>query len=214
MKIRITKRFQSAFILEVGHDVYAFDFGSETPTEMTTATIPVTAAFVSHVHADHFHVANLRRLAAPIYGPPDVAAALAPEALEVTIVRPGDTISFPNLRVHAFWVDHGPDISAPIDNLGFHIEADGRSVLFLGDIAVPMPIPQGEFTAVLVPVGGGKVFSAQQAADFVKRMNHTGITIPVHYHGRADRRTAEAFQALASAFCDVRVCQVGESVDL
>ena len=213
-RISITKLFQSAFVLSVDDERYAFDFGSETPGEMATAIRPVKATFVSHVHPDHFDIPNLRRLDAPVYSPPDVANALKQEPVRVSIIRPGDCASLAALSVHAFWVDHGPGVSAPIDNLGFKIEADRRSVLFLGDIGAVMPTPEGVFTVVMIPVGGSKVFSAAQAADFINRLGHKGITIPMHYHGRADRRAAEEFRALASSFCDVHVCQVGESVDL
>ena len=97
--VELTKFFQSAFVLRVLGKTYAFDFGSESSAEIIDSLGPVDAAFVSHSHSDHFDISNLRRLAAPIFGPVDVTAVLKREGLRSTSLTPGETVSFDSLHL-------------------------------------------------------------------------------------------------------------------
>ena len=210
MKIELLR--QSAFVItsQAGESI-AVDLGSEVSQE-APARLKPTAALVSHLHPDHFHRPHLDALGAPVYGPPDVVAQLEGATFPVHVVRPGDRLCLAGMEVEAFAADHGPNISAMIDNLGFTFREAGKSILFLGDMAVETVVPGGPWDLVLIPVGCSKVFTPQEAATFLATLDHTGLVIPIHYHGRSDPGCGEAFRAIASAFSRVIVPAPGEQV--
>lgn len=205
---------QSAFILttEDGNSI-AVDVGYEVCADIIGGLAPC-AVLVSHLHPDHFHRPHLDSLDAPVYGPPDVATQLADAPFPVEAIRPGERISIVGMDIEVFASDHGPNISTPIDNLGFAFYGFGKSVLFLGDMAVPSAVPNGPWDVVLVPVGCSKVFSPQEAADFLRTLGHNGLVIPIHYHGRSDPQCGRAFEALALGSSRVVIPAIGERVTL
>jgi hypothetical protein len=114
---------------------------------------------------------------------------------------------------HTLEVDNG-EISSPIVNLGFQIEVGEKFLLFLGDIKNYSPLPPKEYSIIFVPVGGSKVFNADQALEFINRINHKALVVPIHYHGRADRSSGLKFKELANPYCEVKVLEVNESLEL
>src|SRR5688572_16641192 len=83
-----------------------------------------------------------------------------------------------------------------IDHLALEFNADGKSLLYLGDIAVATELPSNKWDAVLVPVGGSKVFTPEAALEFISQLDYQGLVVPVHYHGRADRTAGSKFRDL------------------
>ena len=213
MKIR--RYEQSAFALRtIGGIRVAVDFGQEVLADTISAHGAIHAAFVSHQHPDHLHPPHLLAFAAPVYAPKDVVDRLESSDLDIETVTADSNVRIGDLSVTFFNSDHGPNLSAPIDNLGMAFLSHGKRVLFLGDMAVASEVPNASWDAVLVPVGGSKVFTPEAAANYVRHLGHTGVVIPVHYHGRADRTSGEQFRTHAASFCDVRLLDVGAEVDL
>ena len=210
--MQIVMHHQSAFVVRSeGGIVIAVDFGQEVPADAVAAYKPA-ATFVSHQHPDHFHVPHVLALGAPVYAPADVIAQLNVQSNGLTTIKAGSVVNINDVSVSVFDVDHGPNLSATIDNLGFVFTSRGRRLLFLGDMGAPSEVPQGPWNLVLVPVGGSKVFSPKEAADYVSKVAHNGVTVPVHYHGRADRTSGEKFRTLAGSLCDVKVLTVGQEL--
>lgn len=212
-QITLTKYVQSAFLVTLkGVHKYAFDFGSEVDEATITAVGDVTAVFISHQHPDHLHIPHLKRLGGTIFGPKDVVSKLGSEGVGATSMRIGEPLEIGPLKVTALNSDHGPNISAPIDNLAFLIKGEGKTILYLGDMSVPTEIPGEHLDLILIPVGGSKVFTPEQALDFIRKLDYHGKVVPVHYHGRADREAGSKFKMIADKSCDVIVCEVGQSV--
>lgn len=69
-------------------------------------------------------------------------------------------------------------------NTMFHFIIDDMHVVHLGGTRLPLTDEQlaqlGEVDVLMVPVGGGDVLSAQQAADLVSRMEPR-VVIPMHF---------------------------------
>jgi len=213
-RLKITKYVQSAFLITIDEvNNYAFDFGSEVDEATLSAVGEVSASFISHQHPDHFHIAHLRKLGGEIFAPQDVVSKLASENIPATALRIGESVTVGPLTVKALNSDHGPNISAPIDNLAFLINGAGKTILYLGDMSVPTALPAEHFDLLLVPVGGSKVFTPEEATSFIRKLDYHGRVIPIHYHGRADRQAGTKFKAIANDICSVLVCEVGESVD-
>lgn len=213
--MHLTKYLQSAFTLRTrAGAVFGVDFGSETPPDTVLSLGHLTAVFVSHRHPDHLHVEHLRVIGTDVYGPQDVISELNQLAIPTHPLMPGDCITVDGLEVRAYLSNHGPGLSAPIDNLALSFHVDGKHVLYLGDMAVSSPIPDRIWDAVLIPVGGSKVFTPEAALAFITDLGHTGLTIPIHYHGRADRAAGQTFARLASNRCSVRELAAGEAVEV
>ena len=215
MNMRLTKYVQSAFTIEDSEGgMHVFDFGSEMSPDVVRRFAGATSVFVSHKHPDHLHPDHVRALASATFAPSDVVVDLEKSDVQASKIMPGDTVARGHIRVTAVHSDHGPNISAPIDNVGFLITSGVARLLFLGDMAVHTPIPPGPYDAMLVPVGGSKVFTPEDAARFIERIEYKGIVIPIHYHGRADRTAGAKFKALADRQADIRVLEVGDYIDL
>lgn len=212
MEIKLTKYEQICVTVAVGDGYYVFDPGSEASIDSILASGKPNAAFVSHSHPDHYNAENLRKLGCPVYGTQEVVDDMLSSGINVTHLAPMNSVDFGELSVTPFSVDHGP-ISAPIENLAFHVKSESCSVLFLGDIKFASDLPEAVFDAVLIPVGGSKVFDVDEAIAFARSSNFRGLVIPAHYHGRADRGAGELFATRGTGL-DVRVLDVGESVVL
>ena len=210
--MRITLFHQSAFLLHEGGTI-AVDFGCEVPDEVV-AELDVDASIVTHKHPDHLHLPHLEALGASVFGSQDVVQEL--EALDVpqTVIRPGDDFMVNGISVIAFDSDHGPNLSSEIDNLGLVFSTEERSLLYLGDMAVPSLVPAEPWDLILAPVGGSKVFTPEAAVEFVADLGHTGRVIPIHFHGRADRTAGEQFRACAAGVCEVELIDVGQTVEV
>ncbi len=212
MKITLTKYEQICVTLSTPEGYYVFDPGSEASIDAILASGKPKAAFVSHSHPDHYNAENLRRLDCPIYGTQEVVDDLSGNGITANRLSPTHNVHLDGLVVTPFPVDHGP-ISAPIENVAFHIHSGTCSILFLGDIKFASTLPESEFDAVLIPVGGSKVFDIDEAVAFARSSSFRGLVIPAHYHGRADRGAGQLF-ATRGAGLNIKVLDVGESVVL
>jgi L-ascorbate metabolism protein UlaG (beta-lactamase superfamily) len=212
-QLKITKYEQNCITIEVGAETYVLDAGSETSMDKLLSSERPSATFVSHSHPDHFNVDNLKSLSCPIFGSKEVVESLKAKDISATELLPDVTTSIGKINVIPFTVDHG-DISVPIVNLGFHVESHEKSILFLGDIAIPSPIFHSKYDVVLIPVGGGKVFDVDQALEFIKSLQFKGTVIPMHFHGKADREDALRFEKAAIPYCNPAILNVGDSINL
>jgi L-ascorbate metabolism protein UlaG (beta-lactamase superfamily) len=211
-RIAITKFEQSALVLRTENTQLAIDFGGLTP-KLPTITGRVDGAIVSHVHGDHFNVDHLRSLGAPVWAATEVVQRLGEANILATLLDPGKTVYIGDFKLTPVVVDHG-SISAPIANFGLIIQSNGATIFFTGDMAVPLTFPVAAVDVLIVPVGGGKVFSAEEAANYVAANKHHGRVVPVHYHGQADPASALKFQELVGAGASVAVLEVGESLEV
>ena len=90
----------------------------------------------------------------------------------------------------------------------------GAKIFFACDMAVPATPLISPVDLLMIPVGGGKVFDALQAARYVREINHQGLVIPVHYHGKADPASPQHFKTLMNGFAEIHILNVGESVEV
>jgi L-ascorbate metabolism protein UlaG (beta-lactamase superfamily) len=189
--MQITRLNNAAVIIASATTSIAVDIGKDVAA-VDVASLAVDAAFVSHIHPDHFDRGHLERLARPVYGPVEVVQALEDSALIVTELVAGDRVVVGDLEVVATIVDHGP-ISFPIVNLGFEVASPDARAWFAGDIARDTePRPGSAFDVVLVPVGGGKVFEPEAAVAYCTAFPGAWV-VPIHFD-----HSMTAF----SAFCE------------
>ncbi|MEI6478309.1 MAG: MBL fold metallo-hydrolase [bacterium] len=214
--ITYTKYEQSAFTLQINDSVIAVDFGTLASEETLTQIGTPAASVVSHIHKDHFLLENLARFKAPIYTVSEVVAAVGTTDLQVTTIAEGQTLPITGtpFELRATASNHGTFISAPVENVGYVLSAFGKSVYFLGDMAISTPPPAGSFDITLIPIGNrGYVFNAEQALSHLRTIEHPGIVIPIHYdHG--DPTQVETFQELIGDTYDLRVMKTGKSLTL
>ena len=179
--MHITKYPVSAFTVTTQKGTtIAFDFGQDVPNYVVERC-EVDALVCSHVHPDHCSVAHAERLGARTYAAAEAAHAFQNAGIEAESLHPGSHFHISEIEFTAFAVDHG-DISAPIVNLGFRVMGDGHSLWYAGDIASDScPTPDGPFDAVLLPIGGFKVFDADAAINYLIDIDHRGIVIPFHF---------------------------------
>ena len=213
--IKLTRREQSALLIEAGGKTLAIDIGTLTPAEELGRLPKVDVALVSHLHPDHFAPDHLRVLGAPVFGPSDVVSRLH-DGMTATVLIPGKTADAAGYAVTPVVADHGPRLSAPIENLGFVIRCPGGHVLyFAGDIARPGTPPDGPFDTVVLPVGGaGFVFNATEALAYLELIGHSGRVVPIHDTGPSDPDAVVRFADLAPAHLDVIALEVGQSAEV
>jgi L-ascorbate metabolism protein UlaG (beta-lactamase superfamily) len=96
-------------------------------------------------------------------------------------------------------VDHGPNISAPVENLGFLLEVENQTIYFAGDMFYESGIDVSnlEVDTALLPVGTFYTFGPQEAFDFAKKFKKIGKIISIHYE--KEPQTREQFIKLAVA---------------
>jgi L-ascorbate metabolism protein UlaG (beta-lactamase superfamily) len=213
----LTRYAQSAFLIENAGRRYAFDFGSYVPADTVAGLGKVDGIFSSHIHPDHFELAHAKALGAAVYGPAEVHAAASEAGLTAHLVHSGDVVELDGITVRALTADHGPAVAAkPIENLGYVIEAGDKRIWFLGDMALPSPVPDGPIDLMMVPIGyRGYVFTPEQAAEYVKSTGHEGAVMPVHYDSSEnDAGAAESFGDLSQDHFEVSVLGIGEPLAL
>ncbi len=205
----LTKLKQSGFLLRTEDgSLFAFDAGSETP--VSALPVAIQAAFVSHHHGDHFSEENVESIG-KAYVARDIVER-SPQ-LEATALVDGEPVQDGPLTVTPFPVSHGS--AAPdIVNLGFLIEADGKRLLFLGDIKEPSPAPEGPFDAVLVPVSGKYVFDPSQAFEYVQTLGEVKLLLPIHFDGSFTDEVAYEFEALAKGKYRVAILKMGDEITI
>ncbi|MBP2560091.1 L-ascorbate metabolism protein UlaG (beta-lactamase superfamily) [Neorhizobium galegae] len=215
MNTTITRYEQSGITIQSRDKMLAIDIGKLTPAETVAGMPKPHASLVSHRHADHFCPEHLRVLGAPTLAPGDVLP-LVGEGQVATELQPGRAATIAGYTITALEADHGPNLSAPIQNLGFIIRSpDGHSLYFAGDIARPGVLSMERFDTVVLPVSGaGFVFNAAEALEYLELIGHRGRVIPVHDTGPSDPDAVKRFVALAPNHLEVIALAVGASVEV
>jgi L-ascorbate metabolism protein UlaG (beta-lactamase superfamily) len=197
------------------------------------------AVLLSHQHHDHLDVPSLRRLDAPVLGPPGTARTLRRLGRAVEDLRPGDERVVAGIVVRAVPAVHDgrrwPTSRRSTDDaIGFVLDDGERRAYFAGDTELFDGMRElGPIDAALVPiwgwgprVGAGHM-NPSQAAEAVARLA-PAVAIPIHWgtylrlglkprHGHLLRDPADAFrEQCAAAAPGVRVVllQPGETHEL
>lgn len=204
--MKLTKFEQSGFILETsGGFRLAFDIGNKTPLEKIQG-ITVDAMLVSHIHGDHFSLEQIKALSPKkLYLNQECIEALGEEnlATEITRVKVGDTVTIEDITVQFFNVDHGPNVSAPLqENFGFLITADNQTIYFAGDMFYESGIDVSnlEVDVALLPVGTFYTFGPNEAFEFAKKFKKIGKVTPMHYEKTPETREEFIKLAVAQGF--------------
>jgi L-ascorbate metabolism protein UlaG (beta-lactamase superfamily) len=149
--MRLTKLGHACVRIEVDDVVLVLDPGGFTEPG---ATDGATAVLITHEHADHLDIDQLRATDAPIYTIEavrrQIAEADAAVAERVQVVSPGQQFD-PGLPVTAVGERHAvihPDIPQ-IDNTGFVLDVGGKRVYHPGDSFTPAG---GPVDLLLLPV--------------------------------------------------------------
>jgi len=204
--MKLTKFEQSGFMLEIENGFrLAFDIGNKTSVEKL-AGITCDAMLVSHIHGDHFSLEQIKALSPKkIYLNLECIETLGEESLtsEIVQVNVGDEIMIDTIKVQFFNVDHGPNVSAPVqENFGFLITADDEKIYFAGDMFYEsgVDISQLEVDIALLPVGTFYTFGPQEAFEFAKKFKKIGKVIPMHYEKNPETREQFINLAVAHGF--------------
>lgn len=201
--MNLTKHEQSGFILETKKGFrLAFDIGNKTPIEKLNSVKSVDAFLVSHIHGDHFSIPHIKKLSPKnLYLNHECLEAVGEENLstKITEVKTGDSFWIDEIKVTYFTVDHGPNISAPVENLGFLLEVENKTIYFAGDMFYEsgVDVSNLEVDIALLPVGTFYTFGPQEAFDFAKKFKKIGKIISMHYE--KEPQTREQFIKLAVA---------------
>ena len=156
------------------------------------------AVLLSHLHADHFHVASLRAvpgeplLIVPRGAAGFVARVLGPQAASRCVeLAPGESTTVGGVRVRAVPAAHdggrGPWSRQRAVAIGFVVEGSART-WYAGDTGLFDGMSElGPLDLALIPVGGwGPTLGrhghldAVDAAEGLRRVN-AGWAVPVHY---------------------------------
>ncbi len=159
---------------------------------------PPDAVLLSHLHADHFHVASLRAvpgkpvLVVPRGARSFVARSLGPDAARRTVeLAPGEDTQIGAVRVRAVPAAHdggrGPWSRERAAAVGYVVEGAART-WFAGDTGLfDEMIDLAPLDLALIPVGGwGPTLGshghldAAAAAEALRRVK-AGWAVPVHY---------------------------------
>lgn len=184
--MQIQKFEQSGFIItnNSGYKL-AIDIGNKTNLE-ALENINVDAMIVSHIHGDHFHLENILKLnPKKLYLNTECLEVLGEEVLsaEIIKIKTGDALDIDSFKISVFAVDHGPNVSVPVENLGFEIIIDDQKVYFCGDMynANNLDVSNMSVDYLLLPVGGHYTFGPNEALEFAKQFKSIGTIIPMHY---------------------------------
>ena len=156
------------------------------------------AILLSHLHADHFHVASLRAVPGkPLLIVPRGAADFAAKALgrraasRIVELAPGEQTAVGGVTVRAVPAAHdggrGPWSRERAQAIGFVIEGSART-WFAGDTGLFDAMSElGPLDLALIPVGGwGPTLAAHGHLDAISgaealRRSKAGWAVPVHY---------------------------------
>ncbi len=184
--MQIQKFEQSGFIITNNNGYkLAIDIGNKTNLE-ALESISVDAMITSHIHGDHFHLENILKLnPKKLYLNTECLEVLGEEVLnaEIIKIKTGDTLDIDSFKISVFTVDHGPNVSVPVENLGFEIVVDDQKVYFCGDMynANNLDVSNMSVDYLLLPVGGHYTFGPNEALEFAKKFKSIGTIIPMHY---------------------------------
>lgn len=183
---------QSGFILETETGFrLAMDIGNKTPLERLEG-LSVDAMLISHIHGDHFSLDQIKKIAPKkLYLNRECIETLGEENLNTEIVQTkvGDTVVIDTISLEFFNVDHGPNVSAPLqENFGFLITIDGQKVYFAGDMYYEsgIDVTSLEVDLALLPVGTHYTFGPHEAFEFAKKFKKIGKIISMHYANKPE----------------------------
>lgn len=204
--MKLTKFEQSGFVLETNKGFrLAFDIGNKTPVEKLQG-VTVDAMLVSHIHGDHFSLEQIKALSPKkLYLNQECIETLGEENLttEIARVKVGDTVTIEDITVQFFNVDHGPNVSAPLqENFGFLIKVDDQTIYFAGDMFYESGIDVSNLDVdiALLPVGTFYTFGPQEAFEFAKKFRKIGKVTPMHYEKTPETREQFIKLAIAEGF--------------
>ncbi len=215
--MNLTRYHQSGFVLESAGKRIAVDIAMLTPLEEVHTIGRVDAALVSHAHQDHFSEAHLAALTEDVYSVQEAISQIKDPLLMGHAHKVGDSFLIPHTPfvVTLFPSDHGPHVSKPVENSALHISDGLHAVYFLGDMYNPAAPISEPYDALIIPVGNGNyTFGPQEAAAYVRELDWTGLTIPVHYNPQqGTEHTPDEFALLANEAI-VHKLEIGESLDI
>jgi L-ascorbate metabolism protein UlaG (beta-lactamase superfamily) len=203
--MKLTRLHQSGFILQLksGKRI-AWDIGNKTPIAELKKVVDVDAFIVSHIHGDHFSPEHINALhPKKLISTSECVEAIAEKKpqFDLVAVAGGQVQECDGIRVIFFNVDHGPNISAPVENLGFllTVSEENESIYFAGDMFSQsgMDVERLQVSHALIPVGGFYTFGPQEAHAFINKFELISNVIPTHYEN--DPKTRAEFLALQGA---------------
>lgn len=204
--MKLTKFEQSGFILETSNGFrLALDIGNKTSVEKLQG-VTVDGMLVSHIHGDHFSLDQIKALLPKkLYLNQECIEIIGEEALpfEISKVKIGDEYMIDTIKVQFFNVDHGPNVSAPVqENFGFLITVDDKTIYFAGDMFYESGIDVSnlEVDIALLPVGTFYTFGPREAFEFAKKFKKIGKVIPMHYEKTPETREQFINLAVAHGF--------------
>jgi L-ascorbate metabolism protein UlaG (beta-lactamase superfamily) len=192
--VKITKFEQSGVIIESDKGSrLAIDIGSYTSVGKLEG-ITADAMIVSHVHQDHFSLEQIKKLSPQkLYigneGKESFGEGIFP--FEIVVIKNGDQIKVGDIVVDVFYVDHGPNVSAPVrDNFGFLITADNKKIYFAGEMFYEsgIDVENLEVDYAFFPVGSFYTFGPQEAFTFAKKFKKIGKAISMHDRGVSEKK--------------------------
>ena len=214
----ITKYEQSGFVLKSDKKRIAVDIGEYTPRETVERLAQVSAVIVSHIHKDHWSEEYAQMLGGKLFTVAQVAEAVeSPEKLDIHIHKVGDTFKIPEtpFTVTVLPSDHGPHVSSPVENTALLISDGDSSVYFLGDMFVSAAPIEQEYDAIMIPVGNNNyTFGPGEAASYIHELGWNGVTIPVHYNGKLDPKTADEFAKQIEDDCLLTRLEIGQTFEI
>lgn len=189
--------FPSSFRLEAGNRIIYID-----PVAVD-ANGHADLILLTHGHADHLSLPDLRRLAGAnttIVCPAGAAKGL--DGFRLRIVRPGESFSLDGIGIEAVPAYNLRSIALGLKahpkrdgNVGYIIDVAGTRVYHAGDTdALPELAGLRNIDVALVPISGDKLtMTAEEAAELVKRLRPT-FAVPMHFDLGSD-----AFSAFSRA---------------
>ncbi len=212
--MNVIKHKHSGFVIEAGGRRLGVDLGDLMTRDEMAVLGPLDAILVSHRHGDHFKPANILTTGAPVALPSDVADQL-PAGVETHILRANETLRLAGFEITPGLADHGPRLNVPIENYSLLVRHAGHCLFYTGDAAAFTPPPPGPFDVVLIPVdGSGFVFSAVQAAEFIRAIGHRGFVVPVHDGDGDEAGHARQFAELVAEICIPVLLSPGDRLEL
>lgn len=185
--MRIERFEQSGFIFEDdGGFRLALDIGNKSPLEKLEG-VGADAMLISHIHGDHFSLEHIKKIQPKeLFLNEECIETLGEESLpfKITQIKTETEIIIKNIKIKIFNVDHGPNVSAPLqENFGFLITIDGKKIYFAGDMfySSGIDVSDLEVNFALIPVGTYYTFGPKEAFEFIKKFKKIDKIISMHY---------------------------------
>ncbi len=186
----------SSFEFKIGNKVLYIDpYAGEHEEYKDKADI----ILVSHWHYDHCCINVMKQImvdGTKIVSTKETAAQFG----GARVINPGETVDFGGIMVTAtpaYNIRRG-DRHPKGFSLGFLINAEEKTIYFMGDTELIPEMKEIKADIVLAPVGGTDVMDAKEAAKAVEQINPK-LAIPTHYGKVGDVMDAEYFRDLLEA---------------